>query len=117
MIKISKYLQAFTIEKPLKIKETGATRSSLENMKKIHDAGYDLESAVLTYDTKKNDVKLYCSFTRHFKMEVHTFTGFNIGYGGEGPRGLVEALNIFGIDASKVAFVKPDPQQGKIKFK
>jgi len=116
MIKISKFLQAdFTVLKPLKIKEQGTTRSSLENMKKIYDAGYDLESAILTYDTKKNDVKLICVFTRDHKVETHTFLGFNIGYGGEGPRGLMEGLKVYGIDFN--AMVKPSETQGRIKFK
>lgn len=83
------------IAKTLKLKPEGSTRVSLENLNKIIDAGFNIDRATLHLDREKGSCRLHTEWTGESKDNydlffVHEFLGFMAGYGGEGPRGLVE---------------------------
>jgi len=115
-------LNQFYVRKPLKLKEGGATRQSLSNAKEIFSAGYDLIEAIMNYDKVKGNYRVECLFKDPFDARQDVvkwvFTGFAIGYGGEGPRGLDEAMKLFGVDKSDyiLGFIKT-PEQGTLKLK
>lgn len=75
----------------------GITEISLASLRSLAEAGYILESIEIGGN---NPSDVICSFI--FKDHgVYTASGFSIGYGGEGPRGLHQAIMIFhpdGID-------------------
>jgi hypothetical protein len=114
--KIAKEILAqFTIIKPLKIKEDGTTRTSIKNMKLIHEAGYNLNSAIMFYDKTKGNYNLTCIFNRNNDKVIFTFKGFSIGYGGEGPHGLDETMKLFNINKSKIILGDiPTPNSGDL---
>ncbi len=120
--------------------EGGNTITSLENAKKICKAGYNLGHTVLQYDIDKGKAFLACTFYKEdkgyvrFKLDNpfltsympttpidnkefdHVFKGFNVGYMGEGSRGLVEALKAFGLNVEKIAFDKSIKGKGVIQL-
>ena len=116
-------LNQFYVRKPLKLKEGGATtRQSLSNAKEIFSAGYHLIEAVMYYDKVKGNYRVECLFDDLFDVRKDVvkwvFTGFAIGYGGEGPRGLDEAMKLFGVDKSD--YILGDiklPDQGTLQLK
>jgi len=116
---ILKSAQMFTVKKPLKIKENaGSTRESLQNAKLIHEAGYELLDATMAFNKKKANYYLECHFERDGDIVPWTFKGFALGYGGEGPHGLRDAMALWGIDVSDIAFGdKITPEVGIIKLK
>ena len=95
----------FTVKKPIKFKpEGGVTRLSLENARMIQDAGYRFVRGIMQYDNVGGDWWVTAFFERNEEMASHKFGGFSFGYGGEGPRGLIEFSRMFGIglDAGKI---------------
>lgn len=103
---------AFYIQKPVKLVSEGSTASSIQNALSIKDAGYDLIESGTEYKWNKNlrTNKLVALFeNRHGHKESHEFLGFNWGYGGEGPRGLMEFSHIFklGLNPDKVFGIEP----------
>jgi hypothetical protein len=109
----------FTIVRPLSLKrEPAGTRVSLENARKIRDAGYMLLGGELVFDMRKADYELTAEFGRAVDGDTAewTFGGFSFGYGGEGPRGLKEFLEIFGWGANDQKILDTDDydQKGKL---
>ena len=97
----------FTVrtERPIRFKPEGGTVNSLANAKAIREAGYEFVKATMIYDNVRGDWKLEAFFRReNDPVSVHVFGGLNFGYGGQGPRGLLEFGEIFGIvlDPNKV---------------
>ena len=111
----------FTILRPLKLKSEGSTRISLENARTIRDAGYELKMATMTYSSTRAEWKLYVDFKRDDPKSTAewVFTGVSFGYGGEGPRGLMELAEIFGIklDPKKVFEHGVFPESGGLSLK
>jgi len=105
LLSVAKSIMAgsgFTIVKPLALKaEVGGTKVSLENAKRIMEAGYGLDSAVLDFDSNKADFHTIAKFSRGREVATWEFTGFSIGYGGEGPRGLIEFAAMFGLSLDR----------------
>jgi len=119
-------------------RESGVTQTSLENANKIFQAGYKIESASLKYNMDKGETLLCCDFYKEteeylkfkknnpfltsyvsitpiYERFKHIFKGFNVGYMGEGSRGLVDALKMFHVNVEKIAFDKSIKGKG-IKF-
>jgi hypothetical protein len=92
----------FTVMKPIRFKQEHGTRVSLENAQLIKDAGYEFVKGVYSFD-KKGPLgwELQAFFKRGSEVAVHTFKGFSFGYGGEGPHGMVEFSDMFGIGLNK----------------
>ena len=94
-------------------KEGGVTRISLENLKNIlKDVGKESISKVTFHFNRSDDARLHIEWydDKTDRAESWDFTGFSAGYGGEGPRGLVDALkmlDISGWDFNKVVGLKP----------
>jgi len=88
----------FQVVKMLQLKREGATRDSLENARRIKEAGYLLVDGTFTYDSKHIEWITEARFrwVVDGSTETHTFNGFSFGYHGEGPRGLQEFLKMFG---------------------
>jgi len=82
-------------------KENGITRTSLENAQKIVNSikkqNGKIVSATLDFDKEKNSCVLEIEFTSDGEEGNWKFTGFNAGYSGEGPRGLVQALKMLNL--------------------
>jgi len=111
-------ISGFTIKKPLKLSPEGATRYSLSNANLIHDAGYLLVNATFEFDKKRGNYALKCTFERDGETIPYVFKGFALGYGGEGPRGFKDAMILWDIDVSDIAFGdKFTPESGSIKIK
>lgn len=94
----------FTVKKPLKLESEGSTRSSLNNARAIADAGYSFEGATCSFNRQHADYFVTATFVRDNERQTWLFKGLSAGYGGEGPRGLLEFGSIFGIrlDQDKV---------------
>lgn len=108
----------FTVMKPLQLKPEGATRHSLANAEAIKDAGYELKSCKMEYDKQRAVYKTICKFKRGKEEVDYTFTGFSLGYGGEGPRGFIDAMKLFGEDVRDVALGKlPTDEKGTFVVK
>ena len=85
------------VMKVLQLKREGTTRDSLENARRILDAGYILVGGTFTFDTNMASWQTDAVFewgVDGSKVE-YTFKGFSFGYHGEGPRGLEEFLKMF----------------------
>jgi hypothetical protein len=83
---------------PLKLEKDQATRDCLENARRIKNAGYEFQSAICYYDGVKGNYETVVWFTRGSEPMVKwIFRGFSAGYSGEGPRGLIEFCQIFGL--------------------
>jgi hypothetical protein len=111
----------FTIMKPIKLKPEGATRNSLENARMISIAGYSYRSGMFQFHPQHGGYETTVIFWRGDETASHTFKGFSIGYGGEGPHGLVEFGTIFGIgfDDEKILgrkFIESLPNEGLVTF-
>lgn len=113
----------FTVMKVLQLKREGATKDSIENARLIADAGYEVLSTEFTFDQQRADHDLEVQFYR--RSDGHTatwvFKGFYFGYGGEGPRGLIEFSKIFGLglNADKITSgpgALGIPERGKISL-
>ena len=119
LAKVAKLLTAddeFTVKKKLKLKkEPGGTQVSLDNARAILNAGYGIEIATFTFDRVRADYRTDVMFWRDDETVWHTFFGFSAGYGGEGPRGMIEFLRMFGnaVDPEKVMSRLPE-DRGKI---
>lgn len=95
----------FTEERPIRFKPEGSTINSLNNARFIRNAGYDYVKSTMVYDNVRGDWKVEAFFRRgNGPVVAHIFGGFSFGYGGEGPRGLLEFAEIFGfrLDSEKV---------------
>jgi len=103
------------IEKFLHLKSDGGnTRESLENFRKIKEY---FEPTRITFhlSADNKDTKLHTEWQTETSdaqdiFIAYDFRGFNAGYGGEGPKGLHEALkslNISDWDMDKIAGLKP----------
>ena len=99
----------FTVIRPLQLKKDGATRDSLENARRIKDAGYDLLGGTFQYDRGKAEwtTKAYFKRAVDGSKASHVFKGFSFGYGGQGPRGMIEFLDIFEWGPSEKKIVTP----------
>jgi hypothetical protein len=108
LVKLAKELTAangFTVLRPLKLKPEGGTSVSLENAKAILDAGYGLQEAIIYYDSNRNYYDTKAVFVRGSEDPVlYTFKGFSFGYFGQGSKGTVEFVQMFGkhIDEDRV---------------
>jgi len=92
----------FTIKKPIKFKPEGSTMNAVFNARLIHDAGYEFAAGTVHYEDQFGGIQsIDVFFRRGDELVSHTFKGFNCGYGGEGPHGLVEFSELFGIGLSK----------------
>lgn len=89
------------IIKPIKFKSEGSTANSLFNARMIKEAGYRYIKGNFTYDLNAGNWKLEAFFERDDGVASHDFKGFSFNYGGEGPSGLVEFGNIFGLRFNK----------------
>ena len=97
----------FTVrtEKPIRFRPEGSTMNSLANARAISAAGYEFVKATMVYDNVRGDWKVEAFFRRGGDpVTAHVFGGFSYGYGGEGPRGLLEFGQVFGLrlDPEKV---------------
>jgi len=81
--------------------DNGATRDSLENARRIKDAGYSLYGGTFFGDSNKANYELTVLFVRDKSIEQHTFKGFSVGYTGEGPHGFLEFAEMFGLKLNK----------------
>lgn len=100
MSKIARTLVAddvFTVKKPIRFKPSYGTMNCLVNARMIAEAGYKFVKATYKYDTNMADWKMTAFFERDGEVASHEFNGFSFGYGGEGPRGMMEFSQIFGI--------------------
>jgi hypothetical protein len=99
----------FTVKKPIKFKpEGGVTRFSLENARMILEAGYLFERGIMQYDNVSGDWWVTAFFNRDGEVASHKFGGFSFGYSGEGPRGLIEFSEMFGIGLNAGKITSPD---------
>jgi len=101
LVKVAKSLVAaddvFYKMTPLKLKDGGSTRDSIVIAQAIKDAGYEFVSGKFV-KISSGGMKLMVRFSRSGLGETkRTFVGFNQGYGGEGPHGLMEFGRIFGL--------------------
>jgi hypothetical protein len=87
---------SFTVKNPIRFRPEGATAASLANARMILDAGYKLEDGYFEYDTQWGNYKTTAFFSRDEEYQEYVFKGFSIGYGGEGPHGMMEFGQIFG---------------------
>jgi len=108
LIRVAKLLEAvkspFTIMRPLQLKTEGATRASIANARLIKGAGYEIaDDPVYEYDKTGVNWDLEVDFVRPSDghRATHNFDGFSWGYSGEGPRGLIEFSDIFGLGLDK----------------
>lgn len=96
----------FMVMKTLQLKREGATRDSLENARRIQEAGYILIGGTFEFDTTMAEWSTHAIFEWGVDGSTvkYTFKGFSFGYGGEGPRGLIEFFEIFSwpVDKGKV---------------
>lgn len=113
----------FTVMRALRLKKEGSTRASIENAKLIKGAGYRILSTELKYDFQRGNFSLKAEFFRRLDNDTQewTFEGVNFGYGGEGPRGLVEFSEIFGLGLNKEKILgdRADsglPDKGKVSL-
>lgn len=109
----------FTVKKPIKFKPDYGTANSLINARLIAEAGYRFVKATYTYDRNRADWKLTAFFERDGEVASHVFRGFSFGYGGEGPRGMIEFGKIFGIHLNESVILSPDaglPEEGVVDF-
>ena len=90
----------FTVIRPLSLKkEPRGTNVSIENAEKIKAAGYSLIGGSVKYDLGSN---VYCEVKADFYRDIDgssgewSFFGFFFGYGGQGPRGFKDFLDMFG---------------------
>lgn len=86
------------IRSELKLVPEYGTRASLENARKLKNAGWGLEYAVLDFDTDQANYSTIATFSKDGQVFKHTFKGFSIGYGGEGPRGTLEFGKLFDVN-------------------
>jgi hypothetical protein len=113
-----RYRSQFTIMKPLLLeKEPGGTRTSLNNLRSILDAGYKPVNGIYTWNSNTANWALEVTFRRDGDVVDHTFYGFSVGYRGEGSRGMMEAGKLMGMnfDDEKV-FGNALPSKGTIKM-
>lgn len=104
LVKIAKDLTAtddvFYKMTPIRLKPAFATAACLANALAIKDAGYQLYDGYLTYDTQRGEYHTTAFFVRGQGIAAEkakcTFHGFSIGYGGEGPHGMMEFGKMFG---------------------
>ena len=94
----------FTVKKPIRFKPEGSTMYSLANARMIAEAGYKFVKATFAFNNVKGTYSLTAFFERDGEVASHIFKGFNYNYGGEGPHGMVEFGQIFGIhlDQNKI---------------
>jgi len=87
----------FMVVKTLQLKREGATRDSLENARRILDAGYILKGGSFTFDSNRADWETWAQFRWSVDDSIvdYVFKGFSFGYSGEGPRGLETFLKMF----------------------
>jgi len=88
----------FTVIKTLQLKKEGATRDSLENARRILAAGYDLLNGTFAFNRTHASWTTTAFFRRPSdgSKASHVFKGYSFGYGGEGPSGMYEFLDMFG---------------------
>lgn len=102
------------IKKNLKLQPESGTVSSLKNLDKIINAGFEIDRATLYFNKQQNECRLHTEWYGESKdlYEIifsHEFLGFNAGYGGEGPRGLAEFAKKIGAndwDIEKIMSLK-----------
>lgn len=87
----------FMVVKTLPLVREGATRDSLENARRILEAGYILRGGAFTFDSNYADWSTKAQFEWSVDGSIveHEFRGFSYGYSGEGPRGLAEFFKMF----------------------
>lgn len=113
----------FTIIKTLQLKKDGATRDGLENARRIKGAGYDLLNGTFEFSRSNAEWTTTAFFRRAYDGDKvkHVFKSFSFGYGGEGPRGMEEFLEIFGWGPDPKKILNPafmaDQDSGKIRLK
>ena len=103
-----------TLVRSLKlIPEQGVTDVSLKNLKKIQDSNFEIGKVVFYFDKHP---RLHTEWVnKDDDILVWDFRGFNAGYGGEGPHGLLKALKMLDIkdwDIEKIKSLEP----GKYKL-
>jgi len=74
--------------KPRLLKEAGVTQTSLKNERRLSKRLGRPVRVELHYDPDGDDWYIVRAF--YDSGDQHNFTGFSWGYGGEGPRGLLE---------------------------
>jgi hypothetical protein len=108
IVSIARELMAedeFTVPKPIRLKSEGSTMNALANARMIADAGYGFAHGTVHFDEDYGGIQSTdVFFRRGDEITSHTFVGLNIGYSGEGPRGMAEFSKIFGIglDSNKI---------------
>lgn len=78
----------------------GITRISLDNLKEIKDNSEVLEEVHIA-GTGPSDIICSFVFKRH---GIYNASGFSVGYSGEGPHGLYEAIKMFHPDKIQDVF-------------
>ena len=110
----------FIVKKTLQLKkEAAVTRDSLENARRIKDAGYRFVKGRFIYNSSRADWWMSAIFKNEDgHMAEHEFLGFSIGYSGEGSRGMVELGDIVNLnfDASKILEHGVFPDKGTLKL-
>lgn len=98
----------FTVKKPIRFKPEGSTMNALANAQTIAGAGYHFEHGTVHYDNQYGGVQhMTVFFRRDDDIAAHKFVGFNFGYGGEGPRGMIEFSKIFHIGLNDSSILSP----------
>lgn len=75
--------------------ETGSTSVSLKNFKKIKDSPLDFTCIKIVFNFDKHP-KLQTEWLGSRQKLTWDFSGFNAGYSGEGPHGLMKILKTLG---------------------
>ena len=95
----------FTVKRPIRFKSEGSTMNALANAQAIAAAGYSFAHGTVRYDDYYGGVQeIEVFFKRDDDIASHVFKGFNFGYGGEGPRGMIEFGQMFfiALDSKKI---------------
>jgi hypothetical protein len=112
IVKSATKIPLTTLVKTLKLDpEIRNTDVSLSNLKKIQKSEFNFKPTKISFYFKKNDPRLHTEWISDDDIVlVWDFRGFNAGYSGEGPNGLVKALKMLGIkdwDIDIVSELKP----------
>lgn len=115
------YRSEFKVVKPLMLeREPAGTNTSLENLRRILEAGYSAVDGIYSWDKTQAEWMMEVFFRNPEFDDVvsHKFYGFSVGYGGQGPRGTMDAGMLMGYKfREENVFGNGLPESGKIKLR
>lgn len=90
--------------------DNGTTVASLKNAKIFVDNGWKLVSGIISKSPNTGGSEMATIWKKDDEEVGHKFIGFNLFYGGEGPRGLIEFLKMVGMtpDQEKITTHNPE---------